>query len=75
MTHQKAPHMCCSVADGNDANADDADTNGVADGADDADDVVDASDADDAVAKLNMCGNQDILRGTTLEWKSPPLVN
>ena len=32
-------------------------------------------DADDAVAKLNMCGNQDILRGTTLEWKSPPLVN
>ena len=34
-----------------------------------------ADDADDAVAKLNMCGNQDILRGTTLEWKSPPLVN
>ena len=32
-------------------------------------------DADDAVAKLNMCGNQDILRGTTLEWKSLPLVN
>ena len=69
---QKAQHVCCSVADGNDANADDADTNGVADGADDA---VDASDADDAVAKLNMCGNQDILRGTTLQWKSPPLVN
>ena len=68
---QKAQHVCCSVADGNDANADDADTNG----ADDADDVVDASDADDAVSKLNMCGNQDILRGATLEWKSPPLVN
>ena len=68
---QKAQHVCCSVADGNDANADDADTNG----ADDAYDFVDASDADDAVAKLNMCGNQDILRGTTLEWKSPPLVN
>ena len=41
----------------------------------DDDDAADADDADDAVAKLNMCGNQDILRGTTLEWKSPPLVN
>ena len=37
--------------------------------------AADDDDADDAVAKLNMCGNQDILRGTTLEWKSPPLVN
>ena len=56
--------------------ADDADAN-VADNANggDDDDAADADDADDAVAKLNMCGNQDILRGTTLEWKSPPLVN
>ena len=37
--------------------------------------TADAAADDDAVAKLNMCGNQDILRGTTLEWKSPPLVN
>ena len=28
---QKAQHVCCSVADGNDANADDADTNGADD--------------------------------------------